>query len=199
LGELGNSIVPVELTSFSANVVNRNVTLNWITATELNNLGFEIERSVISNKERNLSWEKSGFVSGHGTTSESQSYSFNYENVSFGTSLYRLKQIDFDGSFIYSNIVEVEIMSPDEFSLYQNFPNPFNPSTKIRYSVPQLSQVQINVFDVLGNKIETLVNEVKPLGTYEIIWNAANLPSGVYFYKLQTAYYSIVKKMSLTK
>jgi len=96
-------------------------------------------------------------------------------------------------------LIEINFNSVNNYFLGQNYPNPFNPSTKIKYSVPQLSQVQISIFDVLGNKIETLVNEEKPMGTYEIIWNAVNLPSGVYFYKLQTANYSAVKKMVLTK
>ena len=128
-GELGNSIVPVELTSFTAIVVNNGVQLNWITATELNNYGFEYERSCHTEQSPSLTdWEKIGFINGNGTTSESHSYSFVDNGLSAGKYLYRLRQIDFDGSSTYSNEIEVDLSLPISFKLEQNYPNPFNPS-----------------------------------------------------------------------
>ena len=203
-GQLGNSVTPVELISFSANVSNSTVILNWITATELNNSGFEIERCVLSAGRQ--VWSKIGFVNGNGTTSESQSYSFKDENISNGKYSYRLKQIDFDGTFSYSNVIEVDLSLPKTFSLEQNYPNPFNPSTKIKYSIPSVtlsgvegSQVTLKIYDILGNEVATLVNENKPAGNYEINFDAKNLTSGTYFYKLQAGSFIETKKMTLIK
>lgn len=205
-GQLGNSVIPVELTSFSANVSNNKVTLKWITATELNNSGFDIERSVISNEVRNLNWEKIGFVSGHGTASQSHSYYLVDDNLLTGKYAYRLKQIDFDGSFTYSKEVEVDLSLPQTFSLEQNYPNPFNPSTTIKYSIPNVtltgaeaSRVILKVFDILGNEVATLINENKPAGNYEVNFDAKNLSSGAYFYKLQAGSFVETRKMILLK
>ncbi len=214
-GQLGNSVVPVELVSFSANVSNNSVTLNWITATELNNSGFEIERSSHTERSRSMSdWEIIGFVQGNGTTLETHSYSFVDGNISNGKYSYRLKQIDLDGTFKYSNEVEVDLSSPQTFSLEQNYPNPFNPSTTISFSIPSVvdanfastTLVQLKVYDLLGNEIATLVNEEKPAGNYKVSFDAANLPagrqglsSGIYFYKLQTGSFVETKKMLIIK
>src|SRR5574338_496522 len=205
-GQLGNSIVPVELTSFTANGSNNNVTLNWVTATELNNSGFNIERSVIPNEVKNLNWPTIGFVNGNGTTSESHTYSFSDNNLSTGKYIYRLKQIDFDGRFTYSNEVEVDLGVPQSFSLEQTYPNPFNPSTKIKYTIPNValsgvegSRVVLKVYDLLGNLVSTLVNEEKPAGNYEINFNASSLTSGIYFYTIQAGSFTDTKKMTLLK
>ncbi|MBK7629181.1 MAG: T9SS type A sorting domain-containing protein [Ignavibacteriales bacterium] len=205
-GQLGNSVTPVELVSFSANVVSNTVSLNWITATELNNTGFDIERSVISNEVRNLNWHSIGFVSGNGTTSESNTYSFSDEKISSEKYSYRLKQIDFDGTFSYSNTIEVDLSLLQTFKLEQNYPNPFNPSTKIRYSIPSVSSakvgslnVTLKVYDVLGNEVATLVNENQSAGNYEINFDAKILSSGIYFYKLQAGNFSQSIKMILLK
>src|SRR5690606_33047567 len=144
-----NKPVPVEFLSFSSSVVDDDVTLNWTTATETNNSGFQVERSVISTEGRNLVWENISFVNGNGTTTESKSYSFTDENLEPGKHQYRLKQIDFDGSFEYSNIVEAEILPPAKFSLEQNYPNPFNPTTKISWQSPISSYQTLKVFDIL--------------------------------------------------
>lgn len=191
-------VIPVELVSFNADVSNNFVKLNWLTITEKNNYGFEIERSKNST-DKSDNWEKIGFVKGKGTTTEIQSYEFNDEYLPAGKYSYRLKQIDFDGTTSYSNIIEVDIDLPNAFSLEQNYPNPFNPSTKINYQIPELSFVSLKVYDVLGNEIETLVNEEKPVGRYEIIFDATRLPSGIYFYILQAGNFIETKKMVLMK
>ena len=208
-GQLGNSIVPVELVSFSANVSNNSVALNWITATELNNAGFEIQRKQVFSQQSlvgNEEWNVLGLVIGKGTTTESQSYSFVDQNLSTGKYIYRLKQIDFDGSFTYSNEIEVDLSLPTSLSLEQNYPNPFNPTTTIKYTIPNValsgvegSRVILKVYDVLGNEVATLVNEIQPAGNYELNFNAALLPSGVYFYKLQAGSFSETKRMVLLK
>jgi hypothetical protein len=203
-----NGIVPVELISFSANVEMNNVSLNWVTSTETNNRGFEIQKrapSLSPPKGETLgNWEKIGFVEGKGTTTERQTYSFTDENLSAGKYQYRLKQIDFDGTFEYSSIVEVEINQPLEFSLEQNYPNPFNPTTKIKYTIPQderreTKNVRLIVYDVLGNEVAILVNEEQQPGIYEVEFNGSNLSSGVYFYSLTAGSFKAAKKLILTK
>jgi hypothetical protein len=189
------NIVPVELVSFTSFVEGNNVTLSWSTATELNNRGFEIERSL-----NRIDWITIGFKEGKGTTTEPQQYSFsdNLSGVKSSRLYYRLKQLDFSGSFEYSNILEIEI-APTAFSLSQNYPNPFNPSTKIKYSIPQSSDVVIKVFDILGNEAATLVNEQKTAGSYEIEFDASSFPSGVYFYQIKAGNFVQTKRMILIK
>ncbi len=176
--------VPVELTSFNANVVDNEIMLNWITATETNNKGFEIER-----KFKNNEWEIIGFKDGKGTTTEIQSYSFNdnYKDFSYsGRVLYRLRQIDFDGSFEHSKIIYADVdFTPQTYSLSQNYPNPFNPVTNIKYSVPLESEVRIVVMNSLGQEVAELVNGIQNEGFYEISWNADEFASGVYFYNIK--------------
>jgi hypothetical protein len=213
--------IPVELTSFTASVNENDIQLNWSTATETNNYGFEIERQIGSESASggaDGNWEVIGFVPGFGTTTEPRSYSFIdvlslTPNLPAGrqgltnTLRYRLKQIDFDGSFEYSDVVSVAIISPVKFSLEQNYPNPFNPTTKIRYSIPsviangtkQSQLVTLKVYDVLGNEVRNLVNEEKPAGTYEVEFISGNLPSGLYFYKLITENFVETRKMILLK
>jgi streptogramin lyase len=193
------TIIPVELSSFSASVNGNNVTLNWSTATETNNSGFYIERSVISNEMRNLFWESISFINGTGTTTETQSYSYTNNGLSSGQYLYRLKQIDFDGTFEYSNEVEVVVAVPDKFELSQNYPNPFNPSTKIKYQIATSNPVSLKIYDVLGNEVATLVNELQSTGNYEVTFDASTLPSGIYIYKLQAGSFIETKKMILLK
>jgi len=194
-----DGVVPVELTRFTANIKNGSVVLDWITATETNNAGFEIERMKNSKIQRLQDWEVVGFVDGNGTTTQIQSYSFNDEKLSAGKYQYRLKQIDFDGSFNYSNIVEVEILPSAQFSLAQNYPNPFNPSTIIRWQSPISSLQTIKLYDILGNEVSVIINEFRDAGRNEITFNAADLPSGVYIYKLQAGDFTLSKKMLLLK
>ncbi|MBK7229251.1 MAG: T9SS type A sorting domain-containing protein [Ignavibacteriales bacterium] len=204
-----NNYIPVELTSFTAFPQNNSVNLSWQTATETNNSGFKVERRKTID-ERSEEWNTIGFVSGNGTTTEPQSYSFVDENLSSGIYKYRLKQIDYDGTFTYlptgqagSNEIEVEI-TPSEFALEQNYPNPFNPSTSIQYAIGNKQFVQLKVYDVLGNEIATLVNEEKPAGSYEVEFDVAQdsrpaIASGIYFYKLQAGEFIQTKKMILIK
>jgi hypothetical protein len=212
LGKIRNPVTPVELTSFICTYNNPDVQISWSTATELNNHGFEIERSLDK-----TNWATIGFREGKGTTSEPQNYTYSDDISEISTSklYYRLKQIDFNGSFEFSKIVEVEI-APTHFSLEQNYPNPFNPSTKIRYTIPtppssspltkgrnEVGFVTLKVFDVLGKEIATLVNEEKPAGNYEIDFNPEssikNPASGVYFYQLRAGDYVETRKMILLK
>jgi len=187
--------VPVELLSFSASAVANAVTLVWSTASELNNHGFEIERSLENNN-----WSTIGFREGKGTTSELQQYSYSdiLLDITSTKLYYRLKQVNYDGSFEYSDIVEIEI-APSEFSLSQNYPNPFNPITVISYQLAVNSSVTLKVFDVLGNEVATLVNEEKPAGEYEIEFDASEIGSGVYFYILRAGEFVQSKKMLLLK
>jgi hypothetical protein len=187
-------IIPVELTSFTAISNNGAVELNWQTATEVNNHMFEIERKAEGSEFRTI-----GFVEGHGTTTEPQSYSYIDNEVQRGTYVYRLKQIDFNGTFKYSNEVEVDATGPLTFSLGQNYPNPFNPSTKINYKVPEAGNVKLAVYNIVGEEVAVLVNGFTQAGSFDVTFNASNLPSGVYLYKLQSANSVQTKKMLLLK
>lgn len=193
-------VIPVELVSFTASIINRSVNLNWQTATEVNNSGFVIERSVISNGVRNLNWEEIGFVNGKGTTTSTNQYSFIDNSPLSGISYYRLKQLDFDGSFTYSSEIEVNFNSiVSEFNLEQNYPNPFNPSTVISYQLAVSSNVSLKVYDVLGNEVATLVDEFREAGNHSIGFNASNLASGIYYYTLTNGSQSLTKKMILIR
>jgi photosystem II stability/assembly factor-like uncharacterized protein len=186
--------LPIELINLSSIVSGNDVLLSWSTATETNNKGFSVERKAV-----NSEFSEVGFVPGFGTTTESKSYSFTDSRVLIGRYTCRLKQIDFDGNFKYSQEVEVEVLAPLQFSLEQNYPNPFNPSTMIIYQLPVVGNVTLKVFDLLGCEVVTLVNEDKSVGKYEVGFNAENLHSGVYFYQLQAGSFSETKKMILMK
>ena len=187
-------VIPVELTSFTADVQGNDVLLKWSTSSELNNNGFEIQRQFAESGFVTI-----GFVKGKGTTTEIQSYSYSDEQLPVGKYSYRLKQVDFLGTYEYSNPINVDINSLDEFVLDQNYPNPFNPSTMISFNLPQNAFVTLKVYDVLGNEVVTLVNEEKPAGSYEVEFNADGLASGMYLYTLQTDSYIETKKMILMK
>ncbi|MCW8806337.1 MAG: T9SS type A sorting domain-containing protein, partial [Ignavibacteriaceae bacterium] len=191
---INQSGTPVELVSFNAVVLNNDVHLKWTTETETNNSGFEIQR-----KQFNKDWENTGFIEGHGSTTKEHNYSFTDKNVLPGDYQYKLKQIDYDGSFEYSDIVDVKISGPTEFSLEQNYPNPFNPSTTIKYTIPESGNVKLKVYDSLGEEVATLVDEFKDSGSYDIEFSANGLSSGIYFYRLKTNNYDQIKKMILLK
>ena len=153
----------------------------------------------MSNVNSQTDWQVVGFVPGFGTTTEPKSYSFVDENLSSGKYQYRLKQIDFDGSFEYSNIVEVEVMITKDYSLSQNYPNPFNPATLISFSIPNDEFVSLRIYDVLGREFAQIINERRSAGTYQIEFNGAALNSGVYYYTLTAGSYTETKKMMIIK
>jgi photosystem II stability/assembly factor-like uncharacterized protein len=195
----GGVAIPVELNFFTASTSRGRVLLTWSTATEINNLGFEIERMIKDVADRE--WITIGFKQGCGTTTEPQEYSY-VDDVSSitATSLsYRLKQIDYDGSYEYSEEVLVDNPAPIDYSLKQNYPNPFNPTTTIKYFIPELRFVTLKVYDVLGNEIATLVNEENSAGEYEVEFDGTGLPSGIYFYRLRSGLFVETKKMVLMK
>jgi len=173
--------VPVELTSFTSKVIAGNVKLDWKTATEVNNRGFEVERSTDK-----VSFSTVAFVEGKGTTTSVSIYSFVDKNVKEGnTYYYRLKQIDFDGTFEYSNVVEAKNEVPEVFSLKQNYPNPFNPSTSIKFALPVDSRVSLQVYNMIGQVVATLADGNYSAGTHSVNFNAANLTSGMYIYNIK--------------
>lgn len=187
--------LPVELSSFTAKSIGNTVELNWLTATETNNKGFSIERKTKDEE----TWQTIGFVEGKGTIAASTQYIYSDKSLKAGIYNYQLKQIDFNGMFEYSKIVEVEVNIPDKFTLNQNYPNPFNPTTKISFDVPSQSNVLLKVYDMLGNEVATLVNENMSPSSYEIVFDASSLANGVYFYQLQAEDFVSTKKMILLK
>ncbi len=196
-----NAPLPVELTSFSAKANNGIIKLNWATATEVNNYGFQVERQKEKVKSE---WKNIGFVEGHGTSNSPKEYSFTDENPPSGKIQYRLKQIDIDGNFEYSEIVEIQTIAPSKFELFQNYPNPFNPTTTINYAVPSVEtrhalSLQLIVYDILGRKVATLVNKKQSPGNYSVQFDASKLGSGIYFYRLSAGDFIATKKMILIK
>ncbi len=187
-------IVPVELTSFTATVNGKEIILNWSTATEINNMGFEIQRSTEGKEFFTV-----GFISGHGTTTEQQNYKYADKNFENGKYYYRLKQVDYDGSYEYSDVVEAEFRAFSSYLLEQNYPNPFNPTTSIGFALQNKSNVQIKILNVIGEEVAVILNEEKEPGYYLVEFNATNLPSGVYFYKLKAGSFVETKKMLLLK
>ncbi len=192
-----DATLPVEISTFSASVINKSVNLVWHTATEVNNYGFEIEKRQLS--VLNSQWSKVGFVNGNGNSSSTNDYSYTDKTVTSGKYSYRLKQIDNDGQYEYSKEVEVDLGKPTTFALNQNYPNPFNPSTSIQYSVVGSQYVSLKVFNVLGKEVAVLVNEKREPGTYTVDFTSANLSGGAYFYRLQAGDFVQTKKMILLK
>ncbi len=186
--------IPVELTSFAASVINGMIYLNWQTATETNNAGFEIQRS-----SEKSNWTEIGFVTGNGTTAEIQNYSYTDQKPNNGVNYYRLKQIDYDGSYEYSKVIEVDLTVPQQFVLEQNYPNPFNPVTMINYQLPENSFVTLKIYDLIGNLVTALVNEEQSAGRYALPFDASGLASGFYFYTIKTDKFTDSKKMLLLK
>jgi predicted GH43/DUF377 family glycosyl hydrolase len=198
MGRIGlatsQNVLPVELTSFTAKSDGKEVIIVWTTATELNNLGFEIQRSA-DRKE----FSTVGFVKGYGTTTGQHSYTYSDKNLENGKYYYRLKQVDFNGGNEYSDVIEVEWRAFNSYLLEQNYPNPFNPATKIGYGIQTRSNVKITILNAIGEEIAVVLNEEKESGYHTVEFNASNLPSGVYFYRLQAGSYVETKKMILLK
>jgi len=178
-----NPTIPVELSSFTASVISNAVSLTWSTATETNNQGFEVQRKSVN---ENNEWEQIGFIQGKGSTTELTNYSFEDKNLITGKYSYRLKQLDFDGSFEYYELKsEVTIEAPKSFSLKQNYPNPFNPTTNISFNIPESGKVNLKVFNVLGNEVATLLNNELNAGNHKVIFNAVDFSSGVYYFRIE--------------
>jgi hypothetical protein len=197
IGSVTNQPLPVHLSSLSSSIINRNIKLNWTTASEINNSGFNVERmNVLDNN-----WSKVTFVSGHGTVNTPTNYSFEDRNLQTGKYKYRLKQIDVNGNFEYFALNgEVEVGVPKKFDLSQNYPNPFNPTTKINFDLPADSKVTMMVYDITGREIARLVNnEYKKAGYYTTEFNAGMLSSGVYFYSLSADNFRMTKKLVVLK
>ncbi len=190
-------IIPVELTSFTAKVAESNVVLEWTTATETNNMGFEVQRNIEGN------WETLDFIRGNGNSTEITHYTYqdNFNGLNYtGEVSYRLKQIDFDGTFAYSDVAIVEVdFSPTVYSLSQNYPNPFNPGTQIKFSTPEESYVQLKVYDILGKVVSTLIDEQLKSGEYTVPFNSADFSSGIYIYQLTAGNQVLTKQMVLLK
>ena len=198
------SVCPVELSSFTSNVIGRNVSLNWETKTEKNSDKFDIEKQKIG-----ASWESIGSVKAAVLSNSTKQYSFSDNNLNTGVYQYRLKMIDNDGSFKYSSVTEAAVSLPKNFELLQNYPNPFNPSTKINYNLPSDAKVTLDIYNVLGVRVGQLVNQDQSAGYYSVDFNASSLnksiPSGVYLYKITTVdkvmgnSFSAIKKMMMLK
>jgi hypothetical protein len=195
-----NSPLPVELSSLTAKAADNSVTLNWETATEVNNYGFEVERLIKNEKLEIKNFETIGFVEGNGNSNSPKEYSFIDESVKNGKYSYRLKQIDSDGKFSYSIEIEVELnVIPTEYVLYQNYPNPFNPSTTIRFGLPKDGIVTLEVYNIIGEKVATLVNKELTSGYHTIDFTGSSLSSGIYLYKITAGEFKSTKKFVLMK
>ena len=193
----GVTVLPVELTSFTASVSRFTTVLAWKTATEVNNAGFEIERQPVTTQQ----WTKIGSVAGAGTSNVMHNYSYTDNVGTAGTYSYRLKQIDNDGAFTYSQEVEVAVgVAPNAFALGQNYPNPFNPSTSIQFTVPNDGRATLKVYNTLGQEVATLFDGVATAGEYhQATFDASHLASGIYFSRLEFGGKMQVKKMLLLK
>lgn len=197
-GTICQGPLPVTLLSFTALVANRvDVVLTWQTGVELNNSGFDVELRI---DKDGSSWEKTGFVQGSGTTNEPKNYSFTNKKLQTGSYKYRLKQIDYNGSYEYFELSSaLTIHPPNTFALGQNYPNPSNPKSKIDYEIPLKGKVHISLYTLLGQEVLTLVNEIKDAGYYTAEFDGSNLASGVYFYRFISEGFSSTKKMLLVK
>jgi hypothetical protein len=171
------------------------VVLNWVTKTEVSNYGFYVERKI--NEEE---WNSITFIEGHGNSNSPKEYTYSDKDLFAGGSefQYRLKQVDTDGKYEYSDVVEVEII-PTKFELSQNYPNPFNPSTTIQFSLPKATQLKINIYNMIGELVRTLADGNYDAGYHKVTLNAADLPSGAYIYRIESVDFVQVKKMILIK
>lgn len=196
---IGNGAFPVELSFFTGTLNGNNVELLWRTETEINNYGFDILRKY-AGVGQDDEWIRIGFVEGQGNSNSPKDYLFSDPATArSGKYFYRLKQIDNDGTYEYSNLVSIEISVPNKYYLSQNYPNPFNPETRIEFTIPQTQFVSLKVYNILGEFVSEIINEVKEAGKYSIIFNASELPSGIYVYRLATDDYTANRKMTLLK
>ncbi len=186
--------LPVEFTALGSSVSGNTVKIEWTTATEKNNRGFEVER-----KQKDGQFVTRGFITGAGTSLEVKNYTFNDEEVAAGSYIYRIKQLDFDGQYAYSDEIEVDVTTPEKYALGQNYPNPFNPSTTISYAVKFDGFVSLKVYDFTGREVASLVNAEMKAGSYDVQFDASGLSSGIYFYTLQSGSFKETKKLTLLK
>jgi hypothetical protein len=187
---------PVELSAFQVKYNGKGkVDLNWVTKTEVNNYGFYVERRISESE-----WNSITFIEGHGNSNSPKEYSYEDKDLFAGGTKfqYRLKQVDTDGKFEYSDVVEVEIV-PTEFELSQNYPNPFNPSTTIRFSLPKQTQLKLSLYNMLGEFVETLAEGTYDVGYHKVVVNASDLSSGMYVYRIESNDFVQTKKMMLLK
>src|ERR1035437_5860637 len=202
---LTGPLLLVELTSFVSNVSGRQVNLNWETKTEVNSSKYEIDRALVGTKDATVTWGSVGAIQAAGNSNSPRKYSYTDKNLQAGKYQYRLKMIDFDGSYKLSNIVETEIAVPKNFELSQNYPNPFNPTTKIDYQVPVDAKVIMEVYNITGQKVVELVNQEQSAGYYSVNFGSSKLSSGVYIYRIVASdkatgnNFSSIKKMMLLK
>lgn len=187
-----NSTLPVTLLNLSATPKDNAVVLRWSTSTEINNSGFEIQRSTDG-----TGWSAIGFVNGAGNSTSILNYSFTDENLMPRRYYYRLKQIDIDQRFVYSPVVSAILDGKETFSLEQNYPNPFRNETVIKFTLPRAAKVNLSLFDMNGRLVKVLVNEAKESGTHTVSLNSTILSSGLYYYKIQTGDNSAVKKLTI--
>lgn len=187
-------IVPVELTSFTASAKGRSVTLNWTTASEINNKGFYVEFA-----KKGSEFREALFIEGKGSTTEKNDYSAVIPNLSNGRYEFRLRQVDFDGTITYSPVVEATILTTGSFVLDQNYPNPFNPSTTITFQLPEDADVSLKLYNVMGQEIKTVLNKRMTAGSHSIALDADDLSAGVYLYQLKAGSYTSTKKLTLVK
>ena len=190
--------LPVELTSFNISLAGSSVLLRWRTETEVNNYGFEIERAS-SSATLVKEWKNVGFIKGSGNSSTFVDYSFTDKPAMPGIYYYRLKQIDLNGNLEYSSIVSIEIYAPNQYSLNQNHPNPFNPTTQISYCLPTDGFVTLKVFDIMGSELVSLINENLKAGSYTATFDASKYASGIYICRISAGNYSSSIKMILMK
>jgi hypothetical protein len=196
-GTICQGPLPVVISSFTSAVSKNNVTLRWVTESEINNSGFDIEKKEI---KENSVWHKTGFVQGSGTTNEQKSYSFEDKKLKTGKFNYRLKQIDYNGNYEYFELEsDVVIAAPNVFSISQNYPNPSNPKSKIDYEIRVNGKVTIKLYNLIGQELLTIVNEIKEAGYYTAEFDGKNLASGVYFYRIIAGEFFMVKKLVLVK
>lgn len=189
--------LPVQMASVTVTANRLNATINWVTATEIDNYGFEIERRLINT----LDWTTAGFVAGKGNSNSPTDYTFTDAGLAAGKYAYRIKQVNRDGSSEYFAAGEVEVGAAEKrLTLEKNYPNPFNPSTSIEFTVPTDGGVTLKVYNLIGEEVATLFKGEATAGTiYKSTFNASELPSGLYFARLQHNGSSLVRKMLLTK
>ncbi len=197
-----SSQTPVQLYSFSGHVSNsKNIILEWSTTTESNNYGFEIQRR---SDKKETKFESIDFIEGNGTVLKPKHYRYVDENVAEGTYHYRLKQVDFEGTYDYSDTIEITLVLPSSIHLHQNYPNPFNASTEISYNLPVSSHVELIIYDMIGHQVCRLIDQFQTKGKYSVKWNARDslgkeVSSGIYYYKIKTESFSEFRKMMLVK